>query len=177
MAEKKNADKKPKAEKAGKTRKGKADLESVQESLHKVWLAGLGAVARAEEEGGKLFKTLVARGEDFERRGRTQVDRLVSQVETGAGKARQSASTTYERLEGRVDDLVGGALRRAGIPGRDEIATLTRRVEELTRTVEGLKTAKPAAPAPATAAAATATKTSKATKTPRRPRKVAADKA
>lgn len=174
MGEKKDGEKKDKVKGDKETRKGKRDLEAVQESLHKVWLAGLGAVARAEEEGGKVFKNLVAKGQDYERRGRSQIDRLVSQVEAGAGKAREGAASTYERVESRVDELVSGALHRSGVPSRDEIAILTRRVEELTRMVESLKSGSTPAPA-----AATAPKTSAATTPPAAPAapvKPAADK-
>ncbi|MEM1182666.1 MAG: phasin family protein, partial [Acidobacteriota bacterium] len=57
-------------------------------------------------------------------------------------------------VEERLDDAVGNALNRLGVPSRDEIATLTRRVEDLTRVVEQLKdqpapAKKPAARKPA----------------------------
>jgi parallel beta-helix repeat protein len=40
------------------------ELQSdLMESAHKVWLAGLGALAMAEEEGGRLFKNLIEKGE------------------------------------------------------------------------------------------------------------------
>ena len=36
------------------------------EYARQVWLAGLGALAKAEKEGSKLFDTLVQRGEELE---------------------------------------------------------------------------------------------------------------
>lgn len=39
----------------------------VRESAQKIWLAGLGALALAEEEGARLFDTLVERGRELER--------------------------------------------------------------------------------------------------------------
>ncbi len=41
--------------------------QSVQESAHLIWLAGLGASAKMNTEGGKLFKTLVAEGKRIEK--------------------------------------------------------------------------------------------------------------
>jgi poly(hydroxyalkanoate) granule-associated protein len=39
-------------------------------SLHRIWLAGLGALAKARQEGGdELFRELVKRGEEIEARG------------------------------------------------------------------------------------------------------------
>ena len=47
-------------------------------SLHRIWLAGLGALAKAEQEGGdELFLELVERGEEIEaRRGVEDTDLL-----------------------------------------------------------------------------------------------------
>ena len=36
-------------------KKKKVIQEDIMDSAHKVWLAGLGAVAMAEKEGGKFF--------------------------------------------------------------------------------------------------------------------------
>lgn len=117
------------------------EFQAVQESLHKIWLAGLGALARAEEEGSKAFKSLVEKGEEYEKKSRVGLESVMSKVEAGAGAAREKAETTWTKVEGKVDELVTSALRRTGIPSREEIATLTQRVEELTRVVEQLKKA------------------------------------
>lgn len=124
--------------------------EDLKESAHKIWLAGLGALSVAEEEGSKLFKNLVEKGETYETRGREQYAEVKSKVEKVADKAKDRASSTWDRVEDRIDEAVTSALGRLGVPTRDEIATLTRRVEELTAVVEQLKpapqvVAKPAA--------------------------------
>ena len=124
--------------------------EDVQESMQKIWLAGLGALAAAEEESSKLFQTLVERGEDYQKRGRAEVEKVkeavedaAERVEEGAEKAAESAKSQVENLwdkvEDRFDDLVAGALRRAGVPSRDEIAKLTERVEALTNAVRNMQ--------------------------------------
>ena len=35
------------------------ELPLIRSSAHQIWLAGLGALSVAEDESGKLFKTLV----------------------------------------------------------------------------------------------------------------------
>jgi hypothetical protein len=40
---------------------------SLTETAHNVWLAGLGALAAAGDQSGKLLKTLVARGARVEK--------------------------------------------------------------------------------------------------------------
>ncbi|HSM50989.1 MAG TPA: phasin family protein [Thermoanaerobaculia bacterium] len=120
--------------------KAKKLPEEVRESASKIWLAGLGALATAEEEGSKLFKNLVKKGEEVEGRGKAELGRfrdLVTEVRGKAGRA-------FEGVSGKVDDQVAVALARLGVPSRDEIATLSARVEELSVLVEKLKAPKPA---------------------------------
>ena len=116
----------------------------IKDSAHKIWLAGLGALSAAEEEGSKLFKNLVERGEGFESRGRVRYGDVKNTVENAAEQAKDRVETTWDKVEGRMDEAVSAALGRLGVPSRDEIATLTQRVEELTAVVEKLKPAKKA---------------------------------
>lgn len=100
----------------------------VAASARKMWLAGLGALALAQENAGKLFDTLVTRGEDVEARG------------TGLLKeARGRAEGVWSRVGQEVDDQVVTVLHRVGVPTRDDIATLNRRVEHLTASIEKLR--------------------------------------
>ncbi|MEM7352209.1 MAG: phasin family protein [Acidobacteriota bacterium] len=128
----------------------------VKDSAHKIWLAGLGALSAAEEEGSKLFKNLVERGENFENRGRERYEDVKDKVDDVTEQAKTRAETTWDKVEGRLDEAVTSALGRLGVPSRDEIATLTRRVEELTAVVEQLKPAKKAPAKARTTAKATA---------------------
>jgi poly(hydroxyalkanoate) granule-associated protein len=120
--------------------------EELGQTVHKIWLAGLGALSSAGEEGAKLFNTLVEKGETYEKQGRQRFDDVRGKVEEAAGAARDRAGSTWSKIETKVDESVSAALARLGVPSRDEIATLTKRVEELTAVVEKLKpAAKPAA--------------------------------
>lgn len=110
--------------------------KNMKDSAQKIWLAGLGALATAEEEGGKLFKNLVKKGEAYESKAKGKLEGLKDQVEDVAGKARKTATGAWDRVEEAWDDKVAGTLRRIGVPSKDEISHLTRRVEELTAMVE-----------------------------------------
>lgn len=133
--------------------KVKKAKEEVRQTAQNIWLAGLGALATAEEEGGKLFKKLVARGEEFEARNRDQVK---EQFQEGVGKAKDMADKAWQGVSAGLDEKVTQVLHRVGVPTRDEIQALTRRVEELTHKVDKIKPqpAKPAAKAPAKASTA-----------------------
>lgn len=110
----------------------------VRQSAQQVWLAGLGALALAEEEGGKLFGSLVKKGQGVDKANRQKVEKALARV----GKIRENARRSMGRLQLPLNTGVTGALHRFGIPSRQEIVTLTKRVEELTRSVERAK-AKP----------------------------------
>ncbi len=128
--------------------------QDMKDSVNKVWLAGLGAMAVAEEEGSKLFKNLVERGETYETKGRERWDGMKSKVEETSEKAKGNVESKFDVVGDKLDDAVANTLRRLGVPSRDEIATLTKRVEELTAVVEQLSPER--RPAAKTAAAKTA---------------------
>lgn len=123
--------------------------KELKESANKVWLAGLGALAMAEEEGSKLFKNLVKKGEEYEVRGKAELGKEFGKLKDIVVEVRGKAGKAFEEVSGKVgeklDDQVAAALARIGVPSKDEIATLTARVEELTTLVEKLKAPKPKA--------------------------------
>lgn len=131
----------------------------IMDSAHKIWLAGLGALALAEEEGGKVFKTLVRRGEDFEAKGKEHVEKARGAV-TGVRTVAESYWETFERT---VDEKITSVIHRIGVPTKDEIETLTRKVEDLTKAIEKMRAKD--APTPPSAARKAATRTTKSTKT------------
>ena len=118
------------------TKKNKKAQEEIHESVNKIWLAGLGALAATEEEGTKIFNSLVEKGATYEARGKKEAAKARKKVESTVGKAESS----WEKLGEAFDEKVSGAIRRLGVPSRDEITTLTKRVEELTLKVDQLKT-------------------------------------
>lgn len=135
--------------------------EEIKASAQRIWLAGLGALTMAEEEGGKLFRNLVDRGAAFETRGKEQAEEIHEQVDETVDDARSKAKEFRENVRervtetaGRVKSEIGGVLggverqvdravssafERAGVPTREEIAVLSTRIQELTRLVEQLK--------------------------------------
>lgn len=121
--------------------------EEIKDSVHRIWLAGLGALAAAEEEGSKLFSKLVDRGRDVESKGKVEVDKVGDKVRTEVDKAKAKAESAFENWGEKFDEKLTSALHRLGVPTRDEIHNLTRRVEELNSKVEHLKPkTAPAAP-------------------------------
>src|SRR5262245_5390418 len=107
---------------------GRKLQDELAESAHRIWLAGLGALAAAEEEGSKVFSRLVERGKDVESRSKQQVQDVKSKAESA-----------WSGVGEKIDEKVTAALHRLGVPTRDEISELSRKVEELNRKVEQLR--------------------------------------
>jgi|CXWL01.1.fsa_nt_gi poly(hydroxyalkanoate) granule-associated protein len=143
------------SKKNGKKSSAKDFQEELKDVAQKVWLAGLGALSTAEEEGSKLFKKLVARGQEFEEKNRPWVEETAKRARVRFEEAAETAKTKFESAfedaGEAVDAKVGSTLERLGVPSRDEIHRLTQRVEELNAKLEALggkapKAAKPATP-------------------------------
>ena len=145
-------------------KKAKKIQNDVAENAHQIWLAGLGAVAMAQEEGGKLFKNLVKKGEDFEKVGKDKVDQAKGAV-SGVKVVAESYWDTFERT---IDDKVTAVIHRIGVPTKDEIDTLTERVEHLTKAIEKLRTKETPKPRARAAAKKTTTRKPAAKKAPAR---------
>jgi len=109
--------------------------EEIKDSVHRIWLAGLGALSAAEEEGGKIFSRLVERGRDVEAKGKVEVDK----VKVDAERFKAKAENAFEAWGDKVDEKLTATLRRLGVPTREEIRNLTQKVEELNAKIEQLK--------------------------------------
>ena len=49
------------------------DMEkNVSDTARQIWLAGLGALASAKDEGVKIYDTLVEKGTEFEKKGKKE---------------------------------------------------------------------------------------------------------
>ena len=144
-------------------KKSKELQNDIMESAHKVWLAGLGAVAMAEQEGGKFFTNLMEQGQKLEGKSKKKVEKAKGTV-SGMKTVAESYWETFGRT---VDDQVTNVIHRIGVPTKDEIETLTKKVENLTAAVDKLRTketARPRATARKPAAKKTTTRRSTATK-------------
>ena len=115
---------------------------AIKESAQQIWLAGLGAFAKTQEEGQKVFQALVREGTTIQKRTvRITEDRMSDiggRFAKVAGEFQKQANGTWDKLEGVFEERVDRALTRLGVPTRKDVATLTRRVEELTAEVSRL---------------------------------------
>ena len=120
---------------------------TVKDSAQQIWLAGLGAFAKAQQEGSKVFEALVKEGEALQAKTRKVAEDKVVEI---SGKA----SGTWDKLEQVFEDRVARALHSLGVPTRQDIQTLTKRVAELTEAVQKLTEGEDQGAAPRRRAAA-----------------------
>lgn len=179
MATFKKSAKKSTARKAGATHSAEGLTRTISESAQQIWLAGMGAFGRAQSEGTKLFEALVKEGLNLEQTARKlaggQAEAVRDAVETKVGNARERAADTWDRLEKVFEDRVQRAMNKLGVPGRDDLNELSRRVDALTTQLRQSAKSPPAARAPAKRAAkaagrATPAPAKKATKKTTAPR-------
>jgi poly(hydroxyalkanoate) granule-associated protein len=120
--------------------------DTVRDSAQQIWLAGLGAFSKAQEEGAKVFEALVKEGKGLEAKTRkmteSRVNEMTGQVNKAAQTASNKANAAWDKLEQVFEDRVARALNRLGVPTNKDISSLSKQVAELNATVAAL-TAKP----------------------------------
>jgi len=109
--------------------------KSIMESAQQIWLAGLGALTKAREDGTKLFENLVKEGLSLEAATRKiatgKVDDVRGAVESGVSQVRERTQETWDRLEQVFESRVSRALGKLGVPGRKDLDELLKRIDEL----------------------------------------------
>ncbi|HXV76513.1 MAG TPA: phasin family protein [Candidatus Polarisedimenticolaceae bacterium] len=123
--------------------KKKSDALPSGGTAHRVWLAGLGALASAEAEGGKLFERLVERGREFSGQVGKPLEEATDRVRETMAGVRGRAGRTLKKVEGAFDQQLTAALKRLGVPTRTEVIDLTQRVEALNRKLDAAAQARP----------------------------------
>lgn len=135
---------------------------AIKDSANQIWLAGLGAFAKAQVEGTKLFDALIKEGEKAQERAKkaavkAQADsakffeelvkeggKFQHQAGQAAGNSfadvRAKAKGTWGKLEAVFEDRVAQALHSLNVPTKKDIDALGRRVSELTAATKKLAT-------------------------------------
>jgi poly(hydroxyalkanoate) granule-associated protein len=115
---------------------------SVKESAQQIWLAGMGAFAKAQAEGGKVFEALVKEGVSLQRKTQAVAEERIGEV-TGkmsamAGEVTNKAGASWDKLESIFEARTAKALAKLGVPTAKDVAALTARVDALASAVAKL---------------------------------------
>jgi poly(hydroxyalkanoate) granule-associated protein len=125
------------------TAKAQAAQEQLRQGVQQVWLAGMGAFARAQKEGPAAFQEAVAEGlkllgqsqSTARQRMRDVFETAQETLQSRVGGARNQAQETWDNLETLFQSRVQRAMHQLGVPTAEEIRILTRRVTELNESV------------------------------------------
>jgi poly(hydroxyalkanoate) granule-associated protein len=176
---------------AARTPKGTAGLmdsqiaAAVKDSAQHIWLAGMGAFAKAQEEGGKVFEALVKEGMSLQKKTQGLAEEKIGEV-TGkmtamADTVTAKAGQNWDKLETIFEARTAKALNKLGVPTAKDVAALVERVDALAAAVAKLggtpvKATKATRRTKAAAPVAAPAATNGAAKPARKPRKAAAPK-
>jgi poly(hydroxyalkanoate) granule-associated protein len=127
---------------------------AVRASAQQIWQAGLGAFAKAQQEGALGFSKLVRDGTELQKRAR-KVEEATGTVARAAERASRRGTSSWGKLEQVFEERVARALATIGVPARTEIEELKHRVAELERMLAALAGQQPARAAPTPARPAT----------------------
>ena len=135
--------KKAKADAGAKQGGGEKGIsKAVLESSHQIWLAGLGAFAKAQQGGKQVFDMLVKQGEILEAKTRSAAAQTADAArEAAKAKAKEMqtmAGGTWDKLEQVFEDRVSRALARLGVYTSSDVERLSERVNELSEAVNAL---------------------------------------
>ncbi len=101
--------------------------QRMKDSAQHIWLAGLGAFAKAQEEGTKVFENLVKEGSHLQQ----TTQQAQAKMTEAAEKVGQMASGQMDKLETIFEERVAKALKSMGLPSAQDVADLKARVEQL----------------------------------------------
>ncbi|WP_347505523.1 phasin family protein [Pseudomonas anguilliseptica] len=111
-------------------------LSDAKVYARKIWLAGLGAYAKAGQEGSEYFKELVKSGEGVEKQGKKLVNEQVEAASSQIDSVKGKFEVQLDKIEKAFDNRVASALNRIGIPSKQDVEALSAKLDELSALLE-----------------------------------------
>jgi poly(hydroxyalkanoate) granule-associated protein len=125
--------------------------DHIRDSANHIWLAGLGAFAKAQQEGGKVFESLIKDGLHMQKQTQQVAEEKIAQAThtmgTLASQFTERAGGSWDRLETLFEQRVAKAMHRLGWPSADDVAALHARIAALEKALANTKPAKAVASA------------------------------
>ena len=133
----------------------------VKDSAQQIWLAGMGAFAKAQAEGRQVFDALVKEGTTLQKKTQSAAEEkfgdVSSKMTSMAEDVTAKAGKQWDKLESIFEERTAKAMKKLGVPSSKDVEALMARIDALSAQVAG--SAKSAAKKTASRASAkTATK-------------------
>ena len=143
----------------------------MKESAQQIWLAGMGAFAKAQAEGRQVFDALVKEGAALQKKTQGVAEEkfgdVTSKMTSMADDVTAKAGKQWDKLESIFEERTAKAMKKLGVPSSKDVEALMARIDALSAQVaRGAKST----------ARKTAAKTRREDRRPARPRKRAARK-
>jgi poly(hydroxyalkanoate) granule-associated protein len=127
MADKKSA--------SGNNLFGSALANSVKESAQQIWLAGMGAFAKAQAEGKQVFEALVKEGATLQKKTQSvaeeKFDEVTTRMTSMADDVTAKAGKQWDKLESIFEERTAKALQKLGVPSSKDVQSLMDRIDAL----------------------------------------------
>lgn len=138
------ADKKKNASGAGLF--DSALASSVKESAQQIWLAGMGAFAKAQAEGRQVFDALVKEGVTLQKKTQSAAEErfgdVSSKMTSMADEVTAKAGKQWDKLESIFEERTAKAMKKLGVPSSKDVEALMARIDALSAQVaNGAKSA------------------------------------
>ncbi|MDB5868651.1 MAG: poly(hydroxyalkanoate) granule-associated protein [Polaromonas sp.] len=115
---------------------------TVKDSAQQIWLAGLGAFSKAQQEGSKVFDTLVKEGQTIQRKTQAAAEEKITEATSKmsgmASDIQSKAGNHWDKLENIFEDRVAKALGKLGVPSAREVSALTERINQLEKIIQDM---------------------------------------
>ena len=121
--------------------------QSVKESAQQIWLAGMGAFAKAQEGRLKVFEALIKEGTSLQRKTQSAAEEKIGEVtdrmSAMAGDVTAKAGQHWDKLESIFEQRTAKAMNKLGVPTAKDVDALIKRVDALAAAVARLSKVAP----------------------------------
>ncbi len=119
---------------------------SVKESAQQIWLAGMGAFAKAQAEGRQVFDALVKEGAALQKKTQSVAEEkygdVSSKMTSMAEDVTAKAGKQWDKLESIFEERTAKAMKKLGVPSSKDVEALMARIDALSAQVaSGAKSA------------------------------------
>jgi len=130
--------------------------EDVVDAANKIWKAGLGALRTAEEEGSRIFKTLMAKGEELQlntqKGSQKQIDKMSKIIKGGVGSVKGKIDDITDQKESlwevlKLEDAFISVMKTFGVATHKDIDILKKKIDAVSKAINEIKGVSQKAPA------------------------------
>jgi poly(hydroxyalkanoate) granule-associated protein len=112
---------------------------SVKESAQQIWLAGMGAFAKAQAEGKQVFDALVKEGANLQKKTQSVAEErfgeVTSKMTSMADDVTAKAGKQWDKLESIFEERTARAMKKLGVPSARDVEALKQQIEALSAQV------------------------------------------